>query len=125
MKTEAGLIEFGQHVAHGLGAHDTWFMTMRRSGRDVDHVARPGLDDMIIETIADTAGKDENRVSGQAPISLGCSGRVWRAFLIAERDAEAGHGLSDFQPVAGLSQRVIGGGEQIRAGCHVWQFARA
>ena len=50
-----GSVEFGQHVAYGLATDDARLVAMRRTGGDVDHVTRSGLNRMIVETVADPA----------------------------------------------------------------------
>jgi hypothetical protein len=90
---------------------------------NVDHVTRAGFDGMVVEAIADPAGQDENGMAGFAPRSLSGARRVGGPFLVAQSDTEAGHGLSDLQAVAGGAQRMVGSGEQVRAGWHRWEFA--
>lgn len=46
----------------------------------MQHVAGTGLDGMVTELVADTAGQDEHAVARLAPIGLGGAGRT---FLVA------------------------------------------
>src|ERR1700722_17391926 len=103
-------VEFGQHIVNGLVADDARLVAMRRAGRDMDHVARPGLDRMIIETISDPAGQNEDGMSGLAPRGLGSAWWIGSSFLVAQSDAESGHRLPNLQSVAGGAQRMVGCG---------------
>ncbi len=63
-------------------------------------------------------------MTGFAPVCLGRAGRVGRALLVTESDAESGHRLAHFQAVVDGAQFVVGGGEEVRAGCHDRECAR-
>ena len=91
---------------------------MRRTGGDVEHVARPRVDGVIVEAVFDTAFKDEDRVTCLTPAGFRRAGRVWRAFLITKRDTKAADGFPDFQAVIGWGQRMLGRGEEIGAFAH-------
>src|ERR1700722_10557767 len=90
--------EFGQHVAHDLGAQYARLMAMRAAGRDVEHIARSGLDRMIVETIADAPGQHEDRVAGFAPLGVRRARKIWRTLLITQRNAETTTRLAALQP---------------------------
>src|SRR3954454_7513732 len=81
--------ELGQHVAHDLVARDRGLVPVGRAGRDVQHVARTGLDNMVIETVSDAAGQNKYRMAGLAPIRLGRAWWVRTALLVAQGNTEA------------------------------------
>ena len=53
--------ELGEDVTSHLGAEHAGLVTVRRTGRDVQHVAGAGLDGVGVEAVADAAGEDEDR----------------------------------------------------------------
>ena len=62
-------------------------------------------------------------MAGFAPCGLGRAGRVRRALLIAQSDAEAGNRFAHLQTIADRAQRMRGGGKQVRAVGHPPHFA--
>ena len=80
-------------------------MAVGAAGGDVQHVAGAGLDRVVVEAVLDPAREDEDRVPGFAPVRLTGWGRVGRAFLIAQGDAEAGMGFPDLQAFVRSDQR--------------------
>ena len=91
---------------------------MGGAGGDVQHVARPGFDGVIVEGVAYATGQDENGVAGLAPCGLGRTRRVRRTLLIAQSDAEAGNRLTHLQAIGDRPQRMHGGGKQVGAVGH-------
>ena len=124
-RSPTGSGEFSQHITVGLGADHLRDVAMLWAGRDVDHIARSGLYGVVVEPIADPAGQNENGMAGFAPRGLGGVWQVGFAFLVAQGDARNRSRPPHLQAVAGsVEQRMLGGGEQVGAGCHRRQFAR-
>ncbi len=89
-----GFRKLRQHVAGGLATWHAGFVAVSGTGWDVQHVAWPGFDSMVVELIADTTLEDENAVASFAP--------VWAWFtritlLVTEGDTKTGERLANLE----------------------------